>query len=168
MKKIVLIILIISYFNCNSQEAKLDLELLHVKVFTLVNNYRVSIKVKPLLKDAVLKEAAEDHSIYIANEQSLTHDQSNLNKANPKDRVYFYKGTDFVLVGENLLFTGIKDKIYTETDLDVLANKIIELWKNSPNHLKIMSSEKYSYTGFGFQLDWTNKKLFVAQVFGAK
>ena len=168
MKKIVLIILIISYFNCNSQEAKLDLELLHVKVFTLVNNYRVSIKVKPLLKDAVLKEAAEDHSIYIANEQSLTHDQSNLNKANPKDRVYFYKGTDFVLVGENLLFTGIKDKIYTETDLDVLANKIIELWKNSPNHLKIMSSEKYSYTGFGFQLDWTNKKLYVAQVFGAK
>ena len=59
MKKIVLIILIISYFNCNSQEAKLDLELLHVKVFTLVNNYRVSIKVKPLLKDAVLKEAID-------------------------------------------------------------------------------------------------------------
>ncbi|MDK2771570.1 MAG: CAP domain-containing protein [Flavobacterium sp.] len=168
MKKNVLIILIISYFNCNSQEAKLDLELLHVKVFTLVNNYRVSIKVKPLLKDAVLKEAAEDHSIYIAIEQSLTHEQSNPNKKLPKDRVYFYKGNDFVLVGENLLYTGIKDKIYKETDLDVLANKIIELWKNSPNHLKIMSSEKYSYTGFGFQLDWTNKKLYVAQVFGAK
>ena len=168
MKKIVLIILIISYFNCNSQEAKLDLELLHVKVFTLVNNYRVSIKVKPLLKDAVLKEAAEDHSIYIANEQSLTHEQSNPNKKLPKDRVYFYKGNDFVLVGENLLYTGIKDKIYTETDLDALALKIFNLWKNSPNHLKIMSSEKYSYTGFGFEIDWNTQRLYVVEVFGTK
>ena len=168
MKNLILYLFLLTNCISYSQDSKIDLELLHDKVFTLVNNYRVSIKVKPLLKDAVLKEAAEDHSIYIAKKQLLTHEQSNPNKKLPKDRVYFYKGTDFVLVGENLLFTGIKDKIYTETDLDVLANKIIELWKNSPNHLKIMSSEKYTYTGFGFHLDWKNKKLYVAQVFGAK
>lgn len=168
MKNLIFYLFLLTNCISYSQDRKIDLELLETKVFSLINDYRASLHVTQLENDVILQKAAKDHSIYIAKKQSLTHEQSNPNKRLPKDRVYFYKGTDFVLVGENLLFTGIKDKIYTETDLDVLANKIIELWKNSPNHLKIMSSEKYSYTGFGFQLDWTNKKLYVAQVFGAK
>lgn len=168
MKYLILYLFLLT--NCISygQDSKIDLELLESKVFTLINDHRVSLNVATFEKDVMLQKAAKDHCIYIAKKQSLTHEQSNPNKKLPKDRVYFYKGNDFVLVGENLLFTGIKDKIYTETDLDILALKIFNLWKNSPNHLKIMSSEKYTYTGFGFHLDWTNKKLFVAQVFGAK
>ena len=168
MKYLILYLFLLT--NCISygQDSKIDLELLESKVFTLINDHRVSLNVATFEKDVMLQKAAKDHCIYIAKKQSLTHEQSDPNKKLPKDRVYFYKGNDFVLVGENLLFTGIKDKIYTETDLDILALKIFNLWKNSPNHLKIMSSEKYTYTGFGFHLDWTNKKLFVAQVFGAK
>ena len=168
MKNLILYLFLLTNCISYSQDTKIDLEQLENKVFSLINDYRVSLNVTQLENDVILQKAAKDHSIYIAKKQSLTHEQNNPNKKLPKDRVYFYKGNDFVLVGENLLFTGIKDKIYTETDLDIIANKIFNLWKNSPNHLKIMSSEKYTYTGFGFHLDWTNKKLFVAQVFGAK
>lgn len=168
MKKLILYLFLLTNCISYSQNRKIDLELLESKVFSLINDYRVSLQVTQLEKDIILQKAAKDHSIYITKKQSLTHEQSNSNKKLPKDRVYFYKGNDFVLVGENLLYTGIKDKIYSETDLDALALKIFNLWKNSPNHLKIMSSEKYTHTGFGFHLDWTNKKLFVAQAFGAK
>lgn len=168
MKNLILYLFLLTNFLSYSQDSKIDLERLESNVFSLINDYRASLYVTQLEKNVILQKAAKDHSSYIAKKQSLTHEQSNPNKKLPKDRVYFYKGNDFVLVGENLLFTGIKDKIYMETDLDVLANKILELWKNSPNHLKIMSSEKYTHTGFGFKLDWNTKKLFVAQVFGAK
>ncbi len=168
MKNLILYLFLLT--NCISycQDRKIDLEQLESKVFSLINDYRVSLRVTQLEKDVILQKAAKDHAICIAKKQSLTHEQSDPNKKLPKDRVYFYKGNDFVLVGENLLFTGIKDKIYTETDLDALALKIFNLWKNSPNHLKIMSNKKFFYTGFGFHLDWTNKKIFVAQVFGTK
>lgn len=168
MKNLILYLYLLSSLVSYSQDNKIDLEQIESKVFGLINDYRASLHVTQLEKDVMLQKAAKDHSIYIAKKQSLTHEQNNPNKKQPKDRVYFYKGNDFVLVGENLLFTGIKDKIYTETDLDILAHKIFNLWKNSPNHLKIMSSDKYAFTGFGFQLDWNNKKLYVAQVFGAK
>lgn len=168
MKNLILYLFLLTNCISYSQDSKIDLEVLETKVFSLINDYRVSLHITQLENDIILQKAAKDHSIYIAKKQSLTHEQSNTNKKLPKDRVYFYNGNDFVLVGENLLFTGIKDKIYTETDLDALAHKIFNLWKDSPNHLKIMSSEKYTHTGFGFHIDWTNKKLFVAQVFGAK
>ena len=168
MKNLILYLFLLTNCITYSQDSKIDLEQLESKVFSLINDYRVSLHVTQLEKDVILQKAAKDHSIYIAKKQSLTHEQSNPNKKLPKDRVYFYKGNDFVLVGENLLFTGIKDKIYTEADLDILANKIFNLWKNSPNHLKIMSSEKYSFTGFGFHPDWNTKRLYVVEIFGAK
>lgn len=168
MKNLILYLFLLTNCISYSQDTKIDLEQLENKVFSLINDYRVSLNVTQLENDVILQKAAKDHSIYIAKKQSLTHEQNNPNKKLPKDRVYFYKGNDFVLVGENLLYTGIKDNIYTETDLNILALKIFNLWKDSPNHLKIMSSEKYTHTGFGFHLDRTNKKLYVAQVFGAK
>ena len=168
MKKIILYFLILSSWVSFSQEMNIDLDKLNFKVLTLVNNHRSILNVKTLEKDEVLKKAANDHSCYIAQKQSLSHNQINKNKINPKDRVYFYQGTDFVLVGENLLYTSIKNKVYTDDDLDILAVKIFDLWKNSPNHLKNMTNSKYAYTKLGFCIDKKNNKLYVAQVFGAK
>ena len=91
-----------------------------------------------------------------------------IKKETPKERVYFYGGNSFVLVGENLLFTGIKDQIYTETNLDALALKMFNLWKKSPNHLKNILDHQYFYTEIGFSIDWENKKIYAVQLFGAK
>ena len=117
---------------------------------------------------AYLKKAADDYAKYIAKAQTLTHEQSDVKKQSPKERVSFYGGNSFVLVGENLLFTGIKDQIYTEADLDVLALKMFNLWKKSPNHYKNMIEHKYFYTDIGFSIDWENKKIYAVQVFGTK
>lgn len=168
MKKLILSFLLINSLLSFSQDSKIDVALLETKVFTLINNYRDSLSIPKLKKDFYLKKAAIHHSKYITEHQTLTHEQTNVKSKNPKNRVLFYLGNDFILVGENLLFTSIKDKTYTEADLDILADKMFTLWKKSPNHLKIMTSEKYSFTGFGFQIDWGNKKLYVVQVFGAK
>lgn len=84
------------------------------------------------------------------------------------NRVDFYKGDDFILVGENLLYTSIKDTTYSDTNLDVLATKIFTLWKNSPNHYKNIINPKYSFAELGFCLDWNDKIVYVAHVFGTK
>lgn len=150
------------------KEAMIDTNQLKIKILKLVNEERKSVAVTTLTLDAFLLKAAEDHAKFIAKVQTLTHDQTNSKKVNPKDRVYFYGGNAFELVGENLLFTGIKNQIYSNEDLDALALKIFQLWKKSPNHLKNMINPKYTYTEIGFSIDWENKKMYVVQLFGEK
>ena len=163
-----LILLVIYTLSFSQNQNKIDLEKLKTKVYQLVNEERSNNDRKLLGLDIYLKKAADDHAKYIAKAQTLSHEQTDAKKQNPKDRVYFYDGNSFVLVGENLLFTGIKDQIYTEADLDTLALKMFNLWKKSPNHLKNILDHQYLYTEIGFSIDWENKKIYAVQLFGSK
>ena len=163
-----LLLLFISALSFSQNQSKIDLEKLKIKVIKLINNERSNNDTKLLGLDVYLKKAADDHAKYIAKIQTLSHEQTDAKKQSPKDRVYFYGGNSFVLVGENLLFTGIKDQIYSETDLDALALKMFNLWKKSPNHYKNISETKYNFTEIGFSIDSENKKIYVVQMFGAK
>jgi uncharacterized protein YkwD len=161
-------LLLLSTLSFGQTQTEIDLNQLKTKILQLVNEERKAVAVASLTLDTFLLKAAEDHAKYIAKVQTLTHEQTNSKKANPKDRVYFYGGNDFNLVGENLLFTGIKNQVYSNEDLDALALKIVQLWKKSPNHLKNMINPKYTFTEIGFSIDWENKKVYVVQLFGAK
>lgn len=163
-----LLLLVISTLSFSQNQNKIDLEKLKTKVYQLVNEERSNNDRKILGLDSYLKKAADDHAKYIAKAQTLSHEQTDAKKQSPKERVYFYGGNSFVLVGENLLFTGIKDQIYTEADLDALALKMFNLWKKSPNHLKNILDHQYFYTEIGFSIDWENKKIYAVQLFGAK
>jgi uncharacterized protein YkwD len=165
--QITLFLLLISTLSFSQNQNKIDLEKLKTKVYQLVNEERSNNDRKLLGLDTYLKKAADDHAKYIAKTQTLSHEQTDAKKQSPKDRVYFYGGTSFVLVGENLLFTGIKDQIYSEADLDTLALKMFNLWKKSPNHLKNILDHQYFYTEIGFSIDWENKKIYAVQLFGA-
>jgi uncharacterized protein YkwD len=160
--------LLLSTLSFGQKETKIDTNQLKTKILQLVNEERKVVAVTAFTLDTFLLKAAEDQAKYIAKVQTLTHEQTNSKKVNPKDRVYFYGGNDFNLVGENLLFTGIKNQIYSNEDLDALALKIVQLWKKSPNHLKNMINPKYTFTEIGFSIDWENKKIYVVQLFGAK
>ena len=160
--------LLLSTLSFGQTQTEIDLTQLKTKILQLVNEERKAVAVIALTLDTFLLKAAEDHVKYIAKAQTLTHEQTNSKKVNPKDRVYFYGGNDFNLVGENLLFTGIKNQIYSNEDLDALALKIVQLWKKSPNHLKNMINPKYTFTEIGFSIDSENKKIYVVQLFGAK
>ncbi|WP_297867721.1 CAP domain-containing protein [uncultured Flavobacterium sp.] len=166
--QITLFLLLLSTLSFSQNQNKIDLEKLKTKVYQLVNEERSNNDRKVLGLDAYLKKAADDYAKYIAKAQTLTHEQSDVKKQSPKERVSFYGGNSFVLVGENLLFTGIKDQVYSETDLDTLALKMFNLWKKSPNHYKNMIEHKYFYTDIGFSIDWENKKIYAVQLFGAK
>ena len=163
-----LLLLFISALSFSQNQSKIDLEKLKIKVIKLINNERSNNDTKLLGLDVYLKKAADDHAKYIAKIQTLSHEQTDAKKQSPKERVYFYGGNSFVLVGENLLFTGIKDQIYSDEDLDALALKMFNLWKKSPNHYKNISETKYNFTEIGFSIDSENKKIYVVQMFGAK
>ena len=165
---ITLVLLLVTSFGFSQNQNKIDLEKLKTKVYQLVNEERSNNDRKVLGLDTYLKKAADDHAKYIAKAQTLSHEQTVIKKETPKERVYFYGGNSFVLVGENLLFTGIKDQIYTETNLDALALKMFNLWKKSPNHLKNILDHQYFYTEICFSVDWENKKIYAVQMFGAK
>ena len=165
---ITLVLLLVTSFGFSQNQNKIDLEKLKTKVYQLVNEERSNNDRKILGLDSYLKKAADDHAKYIAKAQTLSHEQTDAKKQSPKDRVYFYGGNSFVLVGENLLFTGIKDQIYSEADLDTLALKMFNLWKKSPNHLKNILDHQYLYTEISFSIDWENKKIYAVQMFGAK
>ena len=166
--KIILFLFLFSTLSFSQNQNKIDLEKLKIKVIKLINNERSNNDRKVLGLNAHLKKAADDHAKYIAKTQTLSHEQTDAKKQSPKERVYFYGGNSFVLVGENLLFTGIKDQIYSEADLDALALKMFNLWKKSPNHLKNILDHQYFYTEIGFSIDWENKKIYAVQMFGAK
>ncbi len=166
--QITLFLIFVSTFSFSQNQNKIDLEKLKTKVYQLVNEERSNNDRKLLGLDVYLKKAADDHAKYIAKAQTLSHEQTDAKKQSPKDRVYFYGGNSFVLVGENLLFTGIKDQIYSEADLDTLALKMFNLWKKSPNHLKNILDHQYLYTEISFSIDWENKKIYAVQMFGAK
>ena len=166
--QITLFLLLLSSLSFSQNQNKIDLEKLKTKVYQLVNEERSNNDRKVLGLDAHLKKAADDHSKYIAKAQTLSHEQTDAKKQSPKDRVYLYGGNSFVLVGKNLLFTGIKDQIYSEADLDTLALKMFNLWKKSPNHLKNILDHQYLYTEISFSIDWENKKIYAVQMFGAK
>ena len=165
--QITLFLLLLSSLSFSQNQNKIDLEKLKTKVYQLVNEERSNNDKKVLGLDAYLKKAADDHAKYIAKTQMLSHEQTDSKKQSPKDRVYFYGGNSFVLISENLLFTGVKDLIYSETDLDALALKMFNLWKKSPNHLKNILDHQYLYTEIGFSIDWENKKIYAVQLFGA-
>ena len=166
--QITLFLIFVSTFSFSQNQNKIDLEKLKTKVYQLVNEERSNNDRKLLGLDAHLKKAADDHAKYIAKAQNLSHEQTDAKKQSPKERVSFYGGNSFVLVGENLLFTGIKDPVYSETDLDTLALKMFNLWKKSPNHLKNILDHQYLYTEISFSIDWENKKIYAVQMFGAK
>lgn len=134
--QITLFLLLISTLSFSQNQNKIDLEKLKTKLYKLINEERSNNDRKLLGLDIYLKKAADDHAKYIAKAQTLSHEQTVIKKETPKERVYFYGGNSFVLVGENLLFTSIKDQIYTETDLDALALKMFNLWKKITQSFK--------------------------------
>ena len=81
---ITLVLLLVSSFGFSQNQNKIDLEKLKTKVYQLVNEERSSHNRKVLGLDIFLKKAADDHAKYIANIKTLSHEQTDIKKKNPK------------------------------------------------------------------------------------
>jgi uncharacterized protein YkwD len=150
------------------KETIIDIEKLNVKVSTLINNHRKTLKLKELHKENSLQKAAEDHSLYLLKIGNLSHFQKETEKKNPSDRVRHYNGKKFSEIGENVLFTSIESKKHSDSDLDKLAIKIFNQWKNSPLHYKNIIHADFDTADLGFAIDLKRNRIYATQVFGIK
>lgn len=156
----------ISIFS--QQEVEIDFKKLNSKVSFLINNHRKSLKLKEFEKDTFLLKAAEDHSLYLKKLGFLSHEQKDVKKKNPSDRVIFYGGKKFSGFGENILFTSIKQEKYSDKELDKLAQTIFNQWKNSPPHYKNITNKDFDAADLGFFIDIKRNRIYATHVFGIK
>lgn len=162
------IVILFSISIFSQQKIEIDFEKLNSKVTTLINNHRKSLKLKELTKDTFLIKAAEDHSLYLRKMGFLSHEQKDIKKKNPSDRVYFYGGKTFSGIGENILFTPIQQKKYNDSELDELAQIVFNQWKSSLPHYKNMINKDFDAADLGFFIDPKRKRIYATQVFGIK
>ncbi|UGS21992.1 CAP domain-containing protein [Flavobacterium cyclinae] len=156
----------ISIFS--QKEVEIDFKKLNSKVSILINNHRKSLKLKEFDKDTFLLKAAEDHSLYLKKLGFLSHEQKDVKKKNPSDRVNFYGGKKFSGFGENILFTSIKQEKYSDKELDKLAQTIFNQWKNSPPHYKNIINKDFDAADLGFFIDIKRNRIYATHVFGRK
>jgi len=169
MTKFILIccLLFSNFFWGQHKEVKIDFEELGSKVTILINDHRKRLKAVALHNENSLQKAAQDHSNYLAKTGTLSHVQNESNKKNPIDRVHFYDGKIYNKIGENVLFNIIEPKKYEAQDLDKLAIRIFNQWKNSPPHHKNMINQDFDAAAIGFAIDTKKNRLYATQVFGS-
>ena len=169
MKHIIFLIFLIAVtFSFGQEKNNIQLESLKDKLTNIINNHRKSLKLQELSKDINIRKAAENQSNYLLVKRKLTHEQEDIKLKTPMDRVEFYAGKKFSLVGENVLSKSIENKKYSDTDLDKLATQLFQQWKNSPGHYKNMIHKEYDTGEIEFTIDYKINRLFATQVFGLR
>lgn len=105
----------------------------------------------------------------------LTHIQDrNAQKKTPQKRVEFFGGTDY-FAGENVLYTPFDTDMYYSHDrrkethfvgnYGRVAYDVMMGWVNSPGHFQNIISKDYEITGLAIEVDWSEKNVYVTQVF---
>ena len=139
MRQLITLLLVLVTLNGYSQT---ELDKL---VFEKVNQYRISKGLSELVWCDKAYNASKQHSIYLNNEGELTHKEKN-DTPTPLSRLKKHNITNIVSYGENcgLIMTG-SDEEYSSNE--ILSTLIVDSWKKSPPHNKIMLTPNFTYTG---------------------
>ena len=150
-ERILSIIFILVPFISFSQLTENDTKVLRQELSNRINNLRISKGLKPLIFNGTLRIAAEFHSNYMVNNDTLTHDEKDAKYSSPSDRVMAFSGSDFELVGENILYSKTQNFPLKNKDIIVLAEEMFLDWKNSPGHYANMIYPQYMFGDLGFK-----------------
>lgn len=179
MKKIVGIagLCLLLFFQAQAQtpinEKKFDAALLQELILEKIDSVRKVHQKSVFSPDPILQQAAEDHAVYLARKQTLSHFQNgNKKKHNPQDRVVFFGGKGY-LTGENaaehpikaLLHMGKGMTINRVEDYEQSALLFVQQWVNSPQHFQNLMKDDYSRTGVAVALDPKENRIYAVQVF---
>ena len=118
------------------------------------NKEREAKGLKPLELDSALCRAAEKRAEEISADYSIKHKRPNGGKYST---VFAEVGFSYSFAAENIGYTKSKT---------VSAEKIVELWMDSPVHKANILSEKASYIGLGWEE--RNGTYYWVQLFGEK
>jgi uncharacterized protein YkwD len=151
-------------------DGNIDVKYLEYKVKNKIDSIRISNKLKPLISDSILYLAAKHHSDYMLKNSILTHKEAKEKLRNSWNRVEYYKGS-YLRVGENVLHTYYNEKVlfenrkYQAYTYKELVYLIVDLWVNSPGHLKNIKSKDFTHTALAISADEDEKEIYVCQVF---
>ena len=120
------------------------------QTFFLINQYRKSSSLPPLVWDDSIAKVARAHS------KDMATGEVDFGHAGFSDRVSHLKTvmTGFRGAGENVLMT---------TDLEEVAQKAVAVWLHSPHHLENIRGD-FNYSGLGV---WQDKDgtIYFTQIF---
>jgi uncharacterized protein YkwD len=142
MKNLLIIItLLITTFV--SAQTKLD-SLVLVKV----NEYRTSKGLTKVDFDTVSFLSADNQANYLFKNDSIVgHSQKNTGFETPNKRYIYFGGNERSSTAEVCNSVNTNLKVNNDMYLDNLANLIVDAWKSSFEHNKILIDPKYKFAG---------------------
>lgn len=121
--------------SCSKDDSQEDIEKLEAKTITdeilqLVNAHRASISKSALSKNDLATQLAEEHSMFMVNQNEMSHDNFDERGRRLIDE------ENAVKIGENVAYRY------------KTAQEVMEAWLNSPSHLKNIEDD-YTNIGIG-------------------
>ncbi len=133
-----------------------------------VNQLRLESGAKTLSPDKYLQSAAYMHSRYMAQTRRLSHKQRRRETKSALKRVHHAGGQDFLMIGENILYFGPVALTLSENDVEELALRMFNSWKDSKGHLENMLHPSFQYCDFDFKIDRRSRTIYATQVLGRR
>ncbi len=145
---------------------------LEQRVFEKIDSIRQRSKRPALEHDSILHLSALNHAEYMAEKGKLSHTQSGKSDLKDPQRRAAYFGAQNYLVGENVMWTDYnmritsnKGKRFDGANPEDLANAIVAIWKESPDHYKNLMDKRYTLSGIAIVFDREKKRVYACQVF---
>jgi len=168
MKKIISILFLFLSVSVFAQ-SKLD-SLVLVKV----NEYRTSLGLNKVQFDTVSFLAADNQASYLyKNDSVVGHDQNNIGFETPGKRYIYFGGNKNASTAEVCNSVSMNFKVNDTDYLDKLATLIVDVWKKSLDHNKVLITDKYKFTGVSTKVktrsvgvkNWKNYEVKATMVF---
>ena len=151
MKKIISILFLFLTTTVFAQ-SKLD-SLVLVKV----NEYRISKGLTKVQFDTVSYKAADNQASFLfKNDSIIGHNQNNIGFETPGKRYIYFGGNEHASTAEVCNVVNTNLKVDNNDYLNNLAKLIVDAWKNSFEHNKILIDSKYKFAGVSTKVTTTN------------
>ena len=163
-----IVLLLFLFISANAQLSEKQRAYMHTFLLLQVNELRKDSGLAKLQSDTYLQRAAYVHSTYMAKNRQLSHIQHKVNQKSALKRVHYVGGTDFSLVGENILYLGPIEKKLSENDLNELAESMFDTWKRSSYHVKNILNPAFRFCAFDFKVNLRTSNIYATQVLGTR
>jgi uncharacterized protein YkwD len=145
------LITIIALFITSFVSAQTKLDSL---VLVKVNEYRTSLGLNKVQFDTVSFLAADNQASYLfKNDNVVGHDQDNIGFETPGKRYAYFGGNKNASTAE--VCNSVNTNLKVDSD-DNLAKLIVDAWKNSFEHNKILVDAKYKFAGVSTKVTTSN------------
>ena len=139
------LIIIITLFITSFVNAQTKLDSL---VLVRVNQYRTSLKLTKVEFDTVSFLAADNQASYLFKNDSIVgHDQKNIGFETPNKRYIYFGGNEHASTAEVCNAVDTNLRVDNDMYLDNLAKLIVDTWKGSFEHNRILIDPKYRFAG---------------------